>query len=74
MAIPVLIIGRSGTGKSTSLRNCVDNPDWNLIRVLNKPLPFKGKINGWNTDNYQAGLCEVPDYERHQRQITLSYR
>lgn len=53
MAIPVLIIGRSGTGKSTSLRNCVDNPDWNLIRVLNKPLPFKGKINGWNTDNYQ---------------------
>ena len=53
MAIPVLIIGRSGTGKSTSLRNCVDNPDWNLIRVLNKPLPFKGKITGWNTDNYQ---------------------
>lgn len=51
--LPVLIIGRSGTGKSTSLRNCVDNPDWNLIRVLNKPLPFKGKINGWNTDNYQ---------------------
>ena len=41
MAIPVLIIGRSGTGKSTSLRNCVDNPDWNLIRVLNKPLALQ---------------------------------
>ncbi len=53
MAIPVLIIGKSGAGKSASLRNCVGNADWNLIRVLNKPLPFRGKINGWNTDDYQ---------------------
>lgn len=52
MAIPVLIIGKSGSGKSTSLRNC-QNEKWNLIRVLNKPLPFKGKINGWATDDYQ---------------------
>lgn len=54
MATPILIIGKSGTGKSTSLRNCVENDDWNLIRVLNKPLPFKGKINGWSTDDYQT--------------------
>lgn len=53
MAIPVLIIGKSGSGKSASLRNCAGNDDWNLIRVLNKPLPFKGKINGWITDEYQ---------------------
>ena len=53
MALPVLIIGKSGSGKSTSLRNC-QNDNWNLIRVLNKPLPFKGKINGWNTDDYQT--------------------
>lgn len=53
MATPVLIIGRSGTGKSTSLRNCVGNDNWNLIRVLDKPLPFKGKINGWHSDDYQ---------------------
>jgi len=52
MATPVLIIGKSGAGKSTSLRNCAGNDDWNLIRVLDKPLPFKGKINGWPTDNY----------------------
>ena len=51
MATPVLIIGKSGAGKSTSLRNCAGNDDWNLIRVLDKPLPFKGKINGWPTDN-----------------------
>ena len=54
MATPVLIIGKSGSGKSTSMRNCIDNEDWNLIRVLNKPLPFKGKINGWFTDEYQT--------------------
>ena len=53
MATPVLVIGKSGSGKSTSLRNCVGNDNWNLIRVLNKPLPFKGKINGWTTDEYQ---------------------
>lgn len=52
MAIPVLIIGKSGSGKSTSMRNCQNN-DFNLIRVLNKPLPFKGKVNGWFSDDYQ---------------------
>lgn len=52
MATPLLIIGKSGAGKSTSMRNCAGNADWNLIRVLNKPLPFRGKINGWSTDNY----------------------
>ena len=52
MAIPVLIIGKSGSGKSTSLRNCQDG-SFNLIRVLNKPLPFKGKVPGWYTDDYQ---------------------
>ena len=53
MAIPILIIGKSGSGKSTSLRNCTDGT-FNLIRVLNKPLPFKGKIQGWYTDDYRT--------------------
>lgn len=52
MGIPVLIIGKSGSGKSRSMKNCVGK-DFNLIRVLNKPLPFRGKINGWVTDDYQ---------------------
>lgn len=52
MATPVLIIGKSGSGKSTSMRNCQNN-DFNLIRVLNKPLPFKGKVNGWFSDDYR---------------------
>lgn len=53
MAVLVLIIGKSGTGKSASLENCISD-EWNLIRVLNKPLPFRGKINGWCTDDYQT--------------------
>ena len=52
MAIPVLIIGKSGSGKSTSLRNCVGNTEWGLINVLNKPLPFKGKMPQIATDDY----------------------
>jgi ABC-type dipeptide/oligopeptide/nickel transport system ATPase component len=50
MAIPVLIIGKSGSGKSTSLRNCKEG--FNLIKVLDKPLPFKGKIPCGVTDDY----------------------
>ena len=52
MAIPVLIIGKSGSGKSASMKHCVGK-DFNLVRVLKKPLPFRGKINGWVTDDYQ---------------------
>lgn len=53
MGIPVLIIGKSGAGKSTSLRNCVDNNRFGLIKVLNKPLPFRGNIPSVCTDDYK---------------------
>jgi hypothetical protein len=52
MAIPVLIIGKSGSGKSTSLRNCADSFD--LIKVMDKPLPFKGKFSSGVSDNYEV--------------------
>ena len=51
MAIPVLIIGKSGSGKTTSLRNCVGQ-SFSMINVLKKPLPFRGKIPTIQTDNY----------------------
>lgn len=53
MAIPVLIIGKSGSGKSASLRNCVNDDNFNVINVLNKPFPFKGKVKSGTTDDYQ---------------------
>ena len=42
MSVPIMILGESGTGKSTSLRNL--NPaDVLLIQAVKKPLPFKAK-------------------------------
>ncbi len=43
MGIPVLILGESGSGKSSSLRNF--EPDEVLVlNVANKPLPFRKKL------------------------------
>lgn len=52
MGIPVLVIGKSGSGKSTSLRN-FDEKEIGLINVSKKPLPFKKKFESvLNTDDY----------------------
>lgn len=50
MAIPVLIIGKSGAGKSASMMN-LDPTKTALISVLGKPLPFKGKFDQVVTDD-----------------------
>lgn len=51
MALAVLILGESGTGKTASMRNCT--PDrFGLINVSRKPLPFKSAIRPYNSDNY----------------------
>jgi hypothetical protein len=74
-----LIIGESGTGKSTSLRNL--NPkDTFIINVCNKPLPFRGyksnykAITSWedkvgnyfSSDDYRKiiKMLQVIDKER----------
>jgi hypothetical protein len=41
MSTSTLIMGESGTGKSTSIRN-LDPKETFIINVLDKPLPFKG--------------------------------
>lgn len=54
MGIPVLIIGKSGSGKSTSLRN-FDEKELALINVINKPLPFRKKFESTLcTDDYNT--------------------
>ena len=54
MALPVLIIGKSGTGKSCSMRTIVDDSTFNVINVLGKPFPFRGgaKIKAGISDRY----------------------
>lgn len=52
MGIPVFVLGHSGTGKSTSLRNFKSNEILH-INVMSKPLPFKGRFaETYNGDNY----------------------
>lgn len=54
MGIPVLVIGKSGSGKSTSLRN-FDEKELGLINVAKKPLPFKKKFESTlNSDDYSV--------------------
>ena len=50
--IPVLIIGASGSGKSTSMRN-FDEKELGVVNVLSKPLPFKNSLKMADTDNYE---------------------
>ena len=46
-----MILGKSGSGKSSSLRNI--NPlAYSVIEVNGKPLPFKTKKKAINTDDY----------------------
>lgn len=61
MAQKVLILGSSGTGKSTSLRNL--NPEETFVlKAVEKPLPFKGSKKSYNTENkntFTAGTLEM---------------
>ena len=53
MALPVLIIGKSGAGKSTSMRKYEDFAQGlGIISVLGKPMPFKNDIKPYVTDDY----------------------
>jgi hypothetical protein len=55
MSNSVLILGESGTGKSSSLRN-LDSTTTYVLNVLDKPLPFKKSKKKYNTElkNYYA--------------------
>jgi hypothetical protein len=46
----VVVLGESGTGKSTSFRN-LDPKETFVINVLNKPLPFRGYKKSYNEEN-----------------------
>lgn len=58
MGIPVFILGHSGTGKSTSLRNFKSDEILH-INVMRKPLPFKGRFaETYEGDDY-AGIAKA---------------
>ena len=58
MGIPVLILGESGSGKSTSLRN-FEPTEVGIFNVASKPLPFRRQLpsaNGVNAMQIQSAL------------------
>jgi hypothetical protein len=64
MSVATMILGQSGTGKTTSLRN-MDPAKTLLIQVIPKPLPFKNKWkpvkdngNVYVSDNWE-GICNA---------------
>lgn len=63
MGIPVILFGKSGTGKSRSLKNFKEDEIY-FVNVLGKPLPFKGGFKYTSTtDDVQtimAGLSKMP--------------
>lgn len=59
MANIVMILGKSGTGKSTSIKGL--NPkETVIINTLKKRLPFKGSNSSYNKEN--KNLFNVDDY------------
>ncbi len=60
MGIPVLVLGESGSGKSTSLRN-FDIEEVGIFNVAGKPLPFKKKLNKVNNAGYGMILKILSD-------------
>ncbi len=60
MAIATLIMGESGTGKSSSIRTL--NPEETfVINVLDKPLPFKGFKNNYKPMTKDGGNYYATD-------------
>ena len=63
MANLIAIVGSSGTGKSSSIRNL--NPaETFIINVASKPLPFKGwrsKYTIWSKDNPNGNYINTSD-------------
>ena len=61
MSIATLILGQSGTGKTTSLRN-LDPAHTLLIQAVKKPLPFRSDGWGWfHKENKPHGNVFVSD-------------
>lgn len=57
-SVPILLIGKSGSGKSTSLRN-FKKDEVAVINVLGKPLPFRSDIKAVKLDDYTNILNQI---------------
>lgn len=69
MGVPVLLIGRSGSGKSASMRNFGED-ELALVNVLHKPLPFQKQFKSVaNTDDYMDIMKKI--FETNKKSIVV---
>lgn len=63
MAVPVIVYGKSGSGKSRSLKNFAEDEIY-LVNILGKMMPFKGTFkyitDGDDMQTIMAGLAKMP--------------
>ena len=72
----IVVLGESGTGKSTSFRN-LDPKETFIINVLNKPLPFRGYKKHYNiesknyleSDSYKEIMAYLKAINERRREI-----
>lgn len=61
MANIVMLLGKSGSGKSTSIKT-LDPKETVVVNVLNKRLPFKGSTNIYNTNN--GNILQLSEWDQ----------
>lgn len=66
MGVSVLVLGYSGSGKSTSLRNFKEC-EIGVLNVAGKPLPFRQKLKTVQRPTYEQimGAIQQPDYRAY---------
>jgi hypothetical protein len=62
-SVPVLLIGKSGSGKSASLRN-FKKGEIAIANVLGKPLPFKSDLEAPKVDDYNIILKAIQNTDK----------
>lgn len=72
MGILVYILGRSGTGKSFSMRN-FKTDELGIVNVQGKILPFKGsgRYDVVNTDNSECVIEAIKTHAKHYKSIVI---
>lgn len=73
MSNAVLVLGESGSGKSSSIRNLISQETF-IVNVIGKPLPFKGalsKYKGISTDGLIGNYYATDDVTTIKRVINL---
>lgn len=70
MSITTLILGESGTGKSTSLRK-INPEELALIQTIKKPLPFRNTITQFVTDDWEKIIRAMNQAVKNGKKIVV---